>query len=63
MCFDDIMLYEGAEKPKAVGSGNKLASVWSIIKISTSENPYMKYPGGHKGTRFEKGLLSYNIPF
>lgn len=57
--FDDIILYEGTTKPTttAVKSGSNLTSKWGEIKTSTSEHPFIIYPGGHRGTRFEKGLI------
>lgn len=55
--YDDIILYEGTTKPIAVESDGKLATLWGTVKISASENPFREYPGGHKGTRFERGLL------
>jgi hypothetical protein len=56
--FDDIILYEGSIRNVAVAPRDKLSTVWGNVKISVSDDPYMKYPGGHKGTRFERGLLS-----
>ena len=61
--FDDIILYEGTERNIAVQPKSKLATKWSIIKSSISRDPYTSYPGGHKGTRFEKCLpqhLAFN---
>ncbi len=58
MYFDDIILYEGTIKPFAVKSEGKLATLWGAVKISSSEDPFRKYPGDHKGTRFEKRISS-----
>jgi len=59
--YDDIILYEGTTKPFAVKSDGKLANMWGAVKISASESQFREYPNGHKGTRFEKGLLSKKI--
>lgn len=58
MYFDDIILYEGKVRSIAVESKSKLATVWGSVKVSMIEDRYFKYPGGHKGTRFEKGIDS-----
>lgn len=57
--FDDIVLYEGTTRPAttAVKVGKNLTSKWGEIKGSSSERPVIIYPGGHRGTRFEKGLV------
>jgi len=55
--FDDIILYEGTTRNVAVESKDKLSNLWGRIKVSVSEDPYLKYSGGHRGTRFEKGLI------
>ena len=56
--YDDIIFYEGTTKPFAVKSEGKLATLWGSVKVSASESPFREYPGEHKGTRFEKGILS-----
>ncbi len=58
MYFDDIILYEGKVRSMAVESKNKLATVWGGVKTDMVNDRYFKYPGGHKGTRFEKGIDS-----
>jgi hypothetical protein len=57
--FDDIVLYEGTTKPviTPVKSAYKLTTKWGDIKVSMLQEPYREYPAGHRGTRFEKGLL------
>ena len=55
--YDDIILYEGTERNVAVRSRDKLSTVWGRVKTSAFEDPYRKYPNGHKATRFERGLL------
>ena len=55
--FDDIMLYEGTTKPMAVKSESKLATIWGSVKLSALQDSIKQYPGGHKGTRFEKGIM------
>jgi len=57
--FDDIMLYEGTTKPvvTSVKPETKLTTKWGEIKVSMLQKPFREYPGGHRGTRFEKSLL------
>lgn len=58
MYFDDIILYKGTERKIAVEPKDKLSTIWGKVKISNSIDAVLKYPDGHKGTRFEKGLYS-----
>lgn len=57
--FDDIVLYEGTVRPTLtpVKSEQKLSTKWGEIKADMSEKAYREYPAGHRGTRFEKGLI------
>ncbi|MDQ1317240.1 MAG: hypothetical protein QG588_891 [Candidatus Poribacteria bacterium] len=58
--YDDIILYEGTTRPFAVKSESKLTTVWGSVKLSALQSSVRQYPGGHKGTRFEKGIISHS---
>jgi len=58
--YDDIILYDGTTRPMAVKPESKLATVWGSVKLSALEDSIRPYPGGHKGTRFERGLIPYS---
>jgi len=57
--FDDIILYEGTIRPTitSVKPEYKLTTKWAEIKVSSFQGSHREYPAGHRGTRFEKGLV------